>query len=535
MAVSVTLPWMQGMNYGMGVDLLTGQVRGKTVDPGTATGPSGASGQTVTYDVSLLRSAKELTSHLGIDVSVSGHYGLFSAAGKFGYANSVKFNSQATFLVARCTVANAFMQCEDAQVRAGSDGHNLLSSGKQKQFQEAYGDVFVRGMQTGGEYIALISITSSSTEEQNQISTSLRASFGGLLASGSGSVSVDSEVKQKISHNDVRATTFQVGGQGAEQAFTRDVEAVLNRLSVFPSQVQANPVSYDVQCLSYNTLLLPQPPNEIDLEAQRENLEDYEHIRQKLLTMRNDVEFVQEHPSYFRDPPTSSTLNEWQEYLSNEVTQLTRRASQCANDVGRCETFPLTQPPGWVMPERKLETQTAVVVYENVDFQGNSQVLPKGRYDSAMEEILIGSDTISSVKVPVGLVARLYDGPSFEGNYIDLTSDTPQLGPWDGRTSSLMVYRAGAKPPVCVSLFLKPNYLGEAMQLLPDSGGGGGGGGAPGSSVGPMSALVPEGLVLEIETPTELKTFRTDTPQIDINADTYGCSVYSEWSEPTPG
>src|SRR5262245_15375463 len=99
---SVNIPWAPGMDYGMGVNLLNGQIAGKGVDPGEIKG--GAGGQIVTYDMMLINTMEELYSSIGISVEVSGSYGLFSADGKFKYSKEAKFNSQSTFLLARCVV-----------------------------------------------------------------------------------------------------------------------------------------------------------------------------------------------------------------------------------------------------------------------------------------------------------------------------------------------------------------------------------------------------------------------------------------------
>jgi hypothetical protein len=42
-----------------------------------------------------------------------------------------------------------------------------------------------------------------------------------------------------------------------------------------------------------------------------------------------------------------------------------------------------------------------VTIFEHANFEGRSQVLAKGRF--ALEEISIGNDTLSSLKVPPGL------------------------------------------------------------------------------------------------------------------------------------
>ena len=61
-----------------------------------------------------------------------------------------------------------------------------------------------------------------------------------------------------------------------------------------------------------------------------------------------------------------------------------------------------------------------ITIYEHANFQGRSQVLAKGRYDDAREQLTIGNDSLSSLKVPQGLVVRLYEHFHFQGRFIDV-------------------------------------------------------------------------------------------------------------------
>lgn len=110
----------------------------------------------------------------------------------------------------------------------------------------------------------------------------------------------------------------------------------------------------------------------------------------------------------------------------------------------------------------------AVTIFEHVNFQGRSQELPKGRYDDALQQITIGNDTLSSVRVPQGLVVRLYEHYHFQGRFIDLRKDTKAVSPfWNDRSSSIIVYEETEPPPVIkeVMIFDHANYGGK-FQLL---------------------------------------------------------------------
>lgn len=366
---STNIPWTEGMNYGMGVNLLNGDIAGKAVDPGVISAPTQAGGQATTYNLSLINSIEELYSSIGLSVEASGHYGLFNASGKYGYAKESKFNSQSTFLLARCVVENAFTQAEDVQIRP--DAASLIEQGKITLFQQRYGDGFVRGMQTGGEFFAIISITSSSREDQKSIAASLQAKYGGLFASAQVDVNLDETSRSKIAKSELRISTFQRGGSGDEQSLTADIEEVMARLKAFPAQVKNSPVPYDVQVASYNTVALPEGPSPVDIRLQKDSLIDYERIRLKLLTLRNDIEFLQLNPNLFVDPPGIAVLNKWQDFVENEINEITRQASHCLdNPKGGCETRSFRLPEDF----RQVKRRTS----ESIEIKASALSWPEG-------------------------------------------------------------------------------------------------------------------------------------------------------------
>ncbi len=90
-----------------------------------------------------------------------------------------------------------------------------------------------------------------------------------------------------------------------------------------------------------------------------------------------------------------------------------------------------------------------VTIFEHANFQGRSQVLEKGQYDNALGQISIGNDSLSSLKVSQGLVARLYEHTLFRGAFIDIQSNTAAIElPWNDRVSSIVVYNAGQQPNI---------------------------------------------------------------------------------------
>ena len=109
-----------------------------------------------------------------------------------------------------------------------------------------------------------------------------------------------------------------------------------------------------------------------------------------------------------------------------------------------------------------------VTIYEHANYEGRSQVLAKGQYDTALGQISIGNDRLSSLKVPRGLVARLYEDFLFRGAFIDVRENTPALPvPWNDRVSSIVVYDDGQQPT------FRPYGPVVGVNSLDDTSGGG--------------------------------------------------------------
>ncbi|MBZ5715953.1 beta/gamma crystallin-related protein [Nannocystis pusilla] len=105
-----------------------------------------------------------------------------------------------------------------------------------------------------------------------------------------------------------------------------------------------------------------------------------------------------------------------------------------------------------------------VTVFENVNFAGKSQVLTVGRYD--VKQLSIGNDALSSLKVPAGMEAILYEDAKFGGRKVVFAADTSNVGDFNDKTSSIEVReKPPARVPTGVTLYVDVNFGGKAVTL----------------------------------------------------------------------
>jgi len=79
-----------------------------------------------------------------------------------------------------------------------------------------------------------------------------------------------------------------------------------------------------------------------------------------------------------------------------------------------------------------------VVIYMDGYFKGASQTLAAGRYD--LNQLTIGNDKLSSLRIPPGWKVTLYQEANFAGKSKVLTADTPYVGnEFNDSVSSIVV------------------------------------------------------------------------------------------------
>jgi len=80
-----------------------------------------------------------------------------------------------------------------------------------------------------------------------------------------------------------------------------------------------------------------------------------------------------------------------------------------------------------------------VIIYADADFAGKSRELGPGRYSA--QQLGIGDNQLTSIRVAPGMRAILYDAPNFSADKVEITEDTRFVMPpgFNDRTSSIVV------------------------------------------------------------------------------------------------
>ena len=109
-------------------------------------------------------------------------------------------------------------------------------------------------------------------------------------------------------------------------------------------------------------------------------------------------------------------------------------------------------------------SEAPITVYQNNQFEGQAQVLQVGTYN--INQLTVGNDEISSLKVTPGYKVTLYKDADFSGDSMVFTSDSPNLdvNDFNDETSSIKVeYDPTYTPPV--TLFKDNDFEGNSQVL----------------------------------------------------------------------
>jgi hypothetical protein len=311
-----------GHVIGEGFNSDTVQRVGVALDVATIGEDPQAPGQTAVFKFDMVTSQASLEKALNIGAELEARYALFSGGGTFGFAESSAINTTSTYIVASCVVLNA--------LRSGSHftpnpaAQRLIDAGNLPGFKQSFGDRYAQALHTGGEFHALVRVTSSKTEHQSDVSASLHAELNGLVASGSFSASLSTAKKDSSSHTEVDIQIYQTAGVGAQVTMPgADAASIRDHMNTFAQAAHQNAAAYQAELLTYDTLALPFP-SPMELEDRRQVLADCLVRRQGYLSVISDLTFAQEQDAnlIFADLPSPQELVDLQNAFRRILGQL---------------------------------------------------------------------------------------------------------------------------------------------------------------------------------------------------------------------
>jgi hypothetical protein len=351
---SSTVPYQEGLVFGVGVDTPSGDARSIAVT-GSPNAIPQAPGPEITFTMTEVTSVEDLTKTLGISADASGGVGLFSASARMDFAQSCHINTSSVFACFSIKRKNAFQQIDAPGI---SDAANsLLENGQITSFQNEFGDMFVRGLETGGQFFGVIEITCSDQDDQQSMSIAVKGAFGPFGAGGSFSQSF----KDTVSKKNISIQCHVEGGR-LPDGLPTNLDSLVAAAKDWPNTVDANAVPYAALLDSYSILPLPNPPNYIDLAQQKDVLALCAQQRNQHWVWINDITYILAHPEQFVTPDLE-LLGKTQVDLEADLTTIADAASNALNNPKSAAAPTALKVTAVQLPARIQKAQTDLSIY----------------------------------------------------------------------------------------------------------------------------------------------------------------------------
>lgn len=152
---------------------------------------------------------------------------------------------------------------------------------------------------------------------------------------------------------------------------------------------------------------------------------------------------LSKHRTFFHDEQFYFTISMVDgQIIASEYTHNADGWEEAARRFAKEVAYEMYMEYGAHIDEVQLVEAPTVTAFEKEDFEGKSLTLGVGRYNNYMlSKLGLDQDKISSIKVPDGLIVRLYDWSDFAGpSIVLLGEERPRLPPaFNNKVSSIIV------------------------------------------------------------------------------------------------
>lgn len=242
---------------------------GKAIQ-GETSGVALAAGATVGFNISRIQSTHELEEKLNIEAKASYSAGPFAnVSGRFDFAKSSKIQSSSLYFAITANVLLGQTSIDDPQLTPAAAA--LVDN--PQMFQTRFGDMFVRGVDRGGMFVAVMKLDTSNEEESESISSELSGAYGLFSASAKQKL----EKIQKDTHSELSISVYHEGGPiGLVMSSLDDPMQFYNMFQMWLKSFVDDPngmaVPYAATLAPIAIANGPLPPNAADAEHARDVL-----------------------------------------------------------------------------------------------------------------------------------------------------------------------------------------------------------------------------------------------------------------------
>lgn len=345
--MSSTVEYIPGMNFGLGFNTATLDIHPVSAfENATSTvTPGDAGGQEVFYSIQIASNSVSLAEQLKTSASASLKYGVSgSGSAKASFSNSISQNSYTLYIIVSVTVANHLTTLDLSKCSFTSQAADTLRINS-SNFLQQYGDSFVYGITSGGEFIGVLQMETSSSAELSAIKAKVSGSASYGLFSGSASAKFSQSVQEITSSYSLKGSVMRRGGSGSLVNMT--AEDLVSAAIRFPKEVEGDKgYPYSAIVIPYSQI--PHPSGAPLIAAQQASvLDQLGRIRERMLVYSNNLLVASERSDEFRGIDLDAVGERYQR-VNAEIAKVVDSAKLCYAQASECKIpeidFTLLEP-----------------------------------------------------------------------------------------------------------------------------------------------------------------------------------------------
>jgi len=367
-------PCFPECTIGKGGDFSLGKGYGWALDFQQESPVAGAIGQTTQFYLEMINSSQQLAKSLNIAGSVSYSGSVFGGSVEAKYVQDSSINVYDTFLLVKVEVRNPAEVIRYPVFKPKAQ--ELLMKHGWSEFEKSYGQYYMSGKITGGNYYGLLHIRTTSSEAQQNLAVKISAKGWGATAEGS----LEASLREITKDTETRITVLQSGGSGDPLEVTLD--EMISAAKNFPNVVKEASFLVSGIFEDYrSTVPLPEDIPDtslIALDSRRELLNELEQKYLFYKDLRSTIDFIRNHIDSFEEysglsqadkEKKKQSLSLDYEGVTRQLEELVKKASHIASDPTYPTNYyqirePLPSLKGDTMIIKKLEDRIAKLEQE---------------------------------------------------------------------------------------------------------------------------------------------------------------------------
>ncbi|MGQ7105561.1 hypothetical protein ACUN13_14625 [Bacillus cereus group sp. Bce041] len=327
--------YINGMNLGIGFNTATEDIHSPALfDVNSTREVPSAGGQEIFFKVELASSTESITEKMNVSAKASLKYGMSGkGSARVAFSNSFKQNSYSIYVIVQVTVTNKQILLDLANVKLKSEAVSLYNQ-DQSAFIEQYGNSFVYGLITGGEFIGVLEISSSTTAELNEIRAGLsgQATYG--VYTGSMSGSFQQALEKITSSYEMKATVYRQGGNSVLEEVTP--EGMIQEALKFPQAVAGdNGFPRTALIIPYNHIARENLTS-LDVSYQTSCLEQLGSLYRRFTKYQNDLTYALDYQLQFPEINIEQ-VNERFNEISGQLQIIMEASRSCSVNSALCK------------------------------------------------------------------------------------------------------------------------------------------------------------------------------------------------------